>query len=206
MSGYCLIAPGDAVHRGYHAHEYGFPVADDRVLFERLCLEIFQAGLSWRLILQRRAAMNAAMDNFDIDTVAGYGEDDFQRLMGDARVIRNRLKLRAIVDNARTVQALQREAGSFKAWLDAAHPRVLEGKAGWVKLMKSRLRFMGREVVGEFLMSTGYLPGAHAADCPIFEQIAAQQPPWLQAERAGFIYRADAAPGAADPAPAGSGS
>jgi DNA-3-methyladenine glycosylase I len=185
MSGYCALAPGHPVHDSYHATEYGVPTTDERVLFERLCLEIFQAGLSWELILKRRPGINAAFDNFDVDTVAAYGEADRARLLADPRIIRNRLKVDAIISNARTLQTLRSTHGGFASWIAANHPLT---KTAWVKLFKKTFRFTGGEIVGEFLMSTGTLPGSHAPDCPVGQSLRALQPPYLQAEQDGFSY------------------
>lgn len=178
---YCLTAPGHPWHQPYHDSEYGFPTTDDRVLFERLALEINQAGLSWLTVLKKRAAFNAAFRGFAPETVASFGEADRERLLGDAGIIRNRAKIDAVIENARRVVALQREYGSFAAWIAAHHPR---GKPDWVRLFRGTFRFMGDEIVGEFLMSTGYLPGAHAGDCPVHARILALRPPWLQASEA----------------------
>ena len=177
---YCDIAPGHEWHGPYHDREYGFPVDDDGVLFERLVLEINQAGLSWLTVLRKRAAFAAAYRGFDPDTVAGFGEVDRARLLADAGIIRNRLKVDAAIANARTIVALRGEHGSFSAWLDAHHPR---GLGEWVKLFRATFRFMGPEIVGEFLMSTGYLPGAHREDCPVYTEILALDPPWARTQR-----------------------
>lgn len=175
MSFYCDVAPGHPVHGPYHDHEYGFPTSDDRVLFERLCLEIMQAGLSWLIVLKKRPALAAAFDGFDVDLVAAYGPDQVQRLLADAGIIRNRRKIEAIIENARRWRDLRDRHGSLAAWLAAHHPR---DKTAWVKLFRQTFVFMGGEVVGEFLMSIGYLPGAHRADCPVFARIAQAAPPW----------------------------
>ena len=170
MSSYCRIAPGHPVHDSYHATEYGFPQRDETVLFERLVLEIMQAGLSWELVLKRRAGMRAAFAGFDVDRVAAFGEADVARLLGDARIVRNRLKVAAIIHNAGVLRALRDSHGGFADWLDAHHPRP---KAEWVGLFRRTFRFTGGEIVGEFLMSLGYLPGAHAEDCPVAARIRA---------------------------------
>jgi len=175
MSGYCSLAPGHPVHAHYHDHEYGFPQRDEANLFERLVLEINQAGLSWELMLKKREGFRRAYDGFDVDTVAAYGEADEQRLLDDAGIIRNRLKVRAAIHNARVIQQLRAEHGSFAAWLDLHHPR---SKAEWVKLFKKTFRFTGGEITGEFLMSLGYLKGAHADDCPVQQRILQLQPAW----------------------------
>ena len=175
MSGYCAFAPGNPVHEHYHAHEHGFPNRDEAVMFERLCMEIMQAGLSWEIVLKRRTTMNAAFAGFVVDTVAAFDDSDRARLLADPGIIRNRLKIDAIINNARTIQGLRKSHGGFDGWLAANHPR---DKAAWVKLFRSTFRFTGGEIVGEFLMSLGYLPGAHAADCPVFAAIMPLAPAW----------------------------
>jgi DNA-3-methyladenine glycosylase I len=180
MSSYCDVAAGDPLHGPYHDDEYGFPLSDDDALFERLVLEINQAGLSWATILKKRAAFRSAFDGFDVERVAAYSEADRERLLNDAGIIRNRLKVNAAIENARRVVSLQKEFGSFKAWLDRRHPQT---KDEWVRLFKKTFVFTGGEIVGEFLMSTGYLPGAHREGCPAFERIVASNPPWLRAAR-----------------------
>ncbi len=177
MSGYCRLAPGHAVHGPYHDHEYGFPQRDERELFERLLLEINQAGLSWETILKKREGFRRAYAGFDVDTVAGYGQDDIDRLLADPGIIRNRLKVLAAIHNAQVIQGLRQSHGGFAQWLDAHHP---QDKPAWVKLFKKTFRFTGGEITGEFLMSLGYLPGAHAEDCPVYARIAALRPAWLQ--------------------------
>ncbi|MGE8289469.1 MAG: DNA-3-methyladenine glycosylase I [Stenotrophomonas sp.] len=177
MPTYCDIAPGHPVHDHYHAHEYGFPQHAESELFERLLLEINQAGLSWETILRKREGFRAAYDGFDVDTVAAYGEADVARLMGDAAIIRNRLKVQAAIHNAQVIQGLRRSHGGFSAWLDAHHPL---SKAEWVKLFKKTFRFTGGEITGEFLMSLGYLPGAHHESCPVYARVLKVKPKWLQ--------------------------
>jgi DNA-3-methyladenine glycosylase I len=177
MSAYCDFAPGHPVHAAYHANEYGFPQREEAVLFERLLLEINQAGLSWELILKKRESFRSAYGGFDVDTVASYGDTDRQRLLADPGVIRNRLKVDAAIHNAQVIQQLRDSHGGFAGWLDAHHPR---DKAAWVKLFKRTFRFTGGEITGEFLMSLGYLPGAHHAQCPAFKRAARQKPPWMR--------------------------
>ncbi len=173
---YCLAAPGSPLHGPYHGEEYGFPSRDEAVLFERLALEINQAGLSWATILRKRAAFRTAFASFDVNRVAAFGSGDVERLMADAGIIRNRLKIAAVIDNARRVQVLRSEHGSFAAWLDTHHPRSREE---WVKLFKKNFRFTGGEIVNEFLMSLGYLGGAHEMSCPVYARIEALSPPWI---------------------------
>lgn len=178
MTHYCDSAPGDPLHAPYHDHEYGFPVIDDQILFERLVLEINQAGLSWALMLKKRPGFQAAFRGFDPAVVAAFDDQDRARLLADAGIIRNRLKIDAVIENARRIVLLQAEFGSFAAWIDRHHP---QDKLDWVKIFKKQFKFMGPEVVGEFLMSTGYLPGAHRPDCPVYKTIATRSPRWLSA-------------------------
>lgn len=177
---YCDIAPGHPWHGPYHDTEYGFPARDDAVLFERLVLEINQAGLSWLTVLKKREAFRAAYAGFDVDAVAAFGETDRARLLADAGIIRNRLKVDAAIENARRLQAIRADHGSFAGWLDTHHPRE---KADWVTLFRKTFRFTGGEIVGEFLMSLGYLPGAHRPGCPVAARIAALEPPWQSRAR-----------------------
>ena len=160
--------------------EYGFPVTDDCALFERLALEINQAGLSWLTVLKKRRAFQSAFDAFDIDRVASYGDAEKFRLLADSGIVRNRLKIDAVIDNARRIQELQREFGSFVKWLDLQHPMPLDS---WVRLFKQTFRFTGGEIVREFLVSTGYLPGAHTPDCPIYAEVMRRHPPWTRSAR-----------------------
>ncbi|HLW72384.1 MAG TPA: DNA-3-methyladenine glycosylase I [Candidatus Binataceae bacterium] len=175
---YCTIAPGHPLHGPYHEREYGFPIADDDALFERLVLEINQAGLSWLTILAKRANFRAAYNHFAIARVAKYGERDRARLLADAGIVRNRLKVDATIVNARRIIELQQSHGSFARWLAAQHPLA---KPEWVKLFKKTFNFTGGEITGEFLLSIGYLPGAHDESCPVFAKIACLQPPWKRA-------------------------
>ena len=92
MSGYCTVAPGHPLHGPYHDREYGFPIRSDDRLFERLVLEINQAGLSWATILAKRAAFRRAYAEFRVERVAAFGAADRRRLLADAGIIRNRLK------------------------------------------------------------------------------------------------------------------
>ncbi|MDH3228337.1 MAG: DNA-3-methyladenine glycosylase I [Alphaproteobacteria bacterium] len=179
MRWYCDAAKDDPWHGPYHDTEYGFPASSEPVLFERLVLEINQAGLSWLTVLKKREAFSRAFAGFDIDWVAEFGESDRARLLADAGIIRNRLKVDAVIANAQVVRAMRDSHGGFGAWLDAHHPLR---KADWVKLFKKTFRFTGGEITGEFLMSTGYLPGTHSPDCPVGAVIAARNPPWMQVQ------------------------
>lgn len=165
----------ETVHKHYHDNEYGFPIHDDNLLFARLVLEINQAGLSWETILKKKDNFFKAFDNFQIDKVARYTDKKKEKLMQDAGIIRNRLKIEAVIHNAKAIKLIQKESGSLKNWLDRNHPKV---KEEWVKLFKVTFRFTGGEIVNEFLMSTGYLPGAHTVNCPAYKKVMKQKPMW----------------------------
>ncbi len=164
-----------ALHKNYHDNHYGFPMHDDNELFGRLILEINQAGLSWETILKKEENFRKAYNNFEIEKIATYSEEDRQRLLNDASIIRNKLKINAAIENAKSILVIQKEYGSFEKWLDHHHPKT---KEEWVKLFKKHFKFTGGEIVNEFLMSTGYLPGCHDEDCPIYEKINKLNPKW----------------------------
>jgi DNA-3-methyladenine glycosylase I len=174
---YCNSHPEDIFNKTYHDTQYGFPLKDDNLLFERLILEINQAGLSWITILKKADNFRKAYHGFDIAEVAKYGEKDRARLLADPGIIRNRLKVNAAIVNAQRIRELQKEYGSFGAWLDAHHPR---SKDEWTKLFKKTFVFTGGEIVNEFLMSTGYLPGAHDESCPVYKRVASLRPAWMR--------------------------
>ena len=174
---YCITHPEDTFNKNYHDTQYGFPLDDDNELFERLILEINQAGLSWITILRKADNFRKAYSKFNIAKIAKYTEEDRARLLADAGIIRNRLKVNAAIVNAQKVLELKKEFGSFKGWLDGHHPLT---KDEWTKLFKKTFIFTGGEIVNEFLMSTGYLPGAHQKDCPIYKTVAAQKPAWMK--------------------------
>jgi DNA-3-methyladenine glycosylase I len=174
---YVKTLAGDNVHKLYHDNEYGFPLHSDDELFARLVLEINQAGLSWDTILKKKDNFFKAYDGFEIRKVAKYGDKQIARLLNNAGIIRNRLKVHAAIENAKKIQELQEEFGSFKNWIENHHPLT---KEEWVKIFKKHFRFTGGEIVNEFLMSTGYLPGAHAADCPVYKKAAKQKPKWME--------------------------
>ncbi|MDP4269247.1 MAG: DNA-3-methyladenine glycosylase I [Bacteroidota bacterium] len=164
-----------SLHKDYHDYHYGFPIHDDNELFGRLLLEINQAGLSWETILKKESSFRKAYDNYDIRKIAAYTEMDRERLMADSGIIRNRLKINAAIENAKTILRLQEEYNSFEKWLEYNHPKT---KEEWTKLFKKTFRFTGGEIVNEFLMSIGYLPGAHDEDCPVYAEIAKRNPMW----------------------------
>jgi DNA-3-methyladenine glycosylase I len=165
------------MHKIYHDTAYGFPIDNDDELFGRLILEINQAGLSWNTILNKQESFRKAYKNFNIKKVAAFKEKDFERLMNDAGIIRNRLKINAAIENAKTLLSIQKEFGSFKKWIDHNHPKT---KDEWIKIFKNTFRFTGGEIVNEFLMSTGYLPGAHIESCPVYKKVVKEKPAFLR--------------------------
>jgi DNA-3-methyladenine glycosylase I len=173
-----MTGPQKDLHQAYHDHHYGFPLHDDNELFGRLILEINQAGLSWETILKKEAGFRKAYSRFQIKKIAAYTDADRKRLLNDAGIIRNRLKIDAAIENAKAIVQLQREYGSFEKWLESHHPKT---KAEWVKLFRQTFRFTGGEIVNEFLMSIGYLPGAHAEHCPVYRKVLKAKPLWNRA-------------------------
>ena len=165
------------LHRIYHDQFYGFPIEDDDELFGRLILEINQAGLSWTTILNKQENFRKAYKNFNIKKIASFKEKDFERLMNDAGIIRNRLKINAAIENAKAILQLQKEYGSFKKWIEHHHPKT---KEEWVKIFKNTFRFTGGEIVNEFLMSSGYLPGAHIESCPVYKKVLKAKPAFVK--------------------------
>ena len=176
---YCDFVKGKGkgtVHQHYHDNEYGFPLEADNELFARLMLEINQAGLSWETILKKKDNFYKAFDDFNIEKVSRYTQKKFDSLMQDAGIIRNLLKINAAIENAKPSR-LCKEFGSFKNWLKLHHPKT---KEEWMKLFKKTFKFTGGEIVNEFLMSTGYLPGCHRETCPAYKKIAKLKPMWMQ--------------------------
>jgi DNA-3-methyladenine glycosylase I len=152
-------------------------------------LEINQAGLSWLTILKKKEAFRRAYAGFDPARVARYGARDRKRLLADAGIIRNRLKVEAAIANAKRILELRESHGSFAGWLDAMTQGRKDAtgavrrrtKEEWVRLFKETFRFTGGEIVGEFLVSTGYLPGAHRKSCPVYPRVLALGPAWARA-------------------------
>ena len=165
----------DNPHVIYHNTAYGFPIESDNELFGRLILEINQAGLSWDVILRKQSNFRAAYTNFDIAKIAAFDDNDRARLLDNAGIVRNKLKVNAAIHNAQQILVLQAEYGSFKNWIEYHHPKT---KEEWVKVFKKQFKFVGGEIVNEFLISTGYLKGAHNEDCPIYRETLKCNPAW----------------------------
>jgi DNA-3-methyladenine glycosylase I len=177
----CWWAGTDPLMVAYHDEEWGIPCHDDRELFERLMLEGFQAGLSWSTILKKRENFRRAFEGFDPEVVARYGDTEYERLMADAGIVRNRLKVRAATQNARAFLRMQEELGSFDAWLwnwvDGEPVRHPEGYTPETlpastplsdaisKALKKRgFTFVGTTIVYAFLQSVGVVDD-HIAGC-----------------------------------------
>ena len=174
---YCLEEKTKEVHKVYHNNQYGFPIEGDNALFGRLILEINQAGLSWETILNKQVNFENAYSQFDIEKIANYTLEDRERLLADAGIIRNKLKVNAAIHNAQQILQIKEEFGTFKQWLDKNHPL---SRDEWTKLFKKTFKFVGGEIVNEFLLSTGYLKGAHDENCSVFEKIKTLQPKWME--------------------------
>ncbi len=174
---FCATLPADNVHKNYHDYHYGFPIESDDELFGRLIMEINQAGLSWETILKKEEGFRTAYDQFQIDKVAAYTDKDIERLLSNPLIIRNRLKINAAIYNAQKILEIRSEFGTFKSWLNNHHPL---SKEEWTKLFKKTFKFVGGEIVNEFLMSTGYLKGAHDETCTIFDSVLKNNPKWLE--------------------------
>ncbi len=160
--------PEDDPDKIFHDTMYGFPTTDDNQLFERLMLEINQAGLNWSLIMKKHHNFRVAYDGFDIQKVAQYDDQDVERLMNDAGIIRHKQKIHAAIFNAQKILDIRNDHGSFASWLEQHHPA---SEAEWTKLFRSHFKFTGPEIVKEFLMGIGYLPGAHHPECPVDQKL-----------------------------------
>ena len=175
MTNYCNIASGHAVHGSYHDTEYGFPTTNESELFERLTLEIFQAGLSWLIVLKKREGLKRAFKYFDVGHVSRFTKRDMKLLRSDTSIIRNQLKIEATVHNASIIMGFRQSHGGFSNWLMSNHP---QNNYDWKSLFKRNFKFTGAVVVHEFLLSTGYLPGAHSENCPVANVVLGMKPPW----------------------------
>lgn len=165
-----LINEND-VDKIYHDNHYGVRIEDDNELFGRLIMEINQAGLSWRTILMKEKGFRKAYNNFDIKKIAKYNEKDFMRLMNDEKIIRNKLKINAAIYNAQEIIKIQKGFGSFRKFLDFYVKENKNDKNLWLKLFKKHFKFVGGEIVGEFLLSINMLSGTHDENCMVKKKI-----------------------------------
>ena len=148
----------------YHDHEYGRKKGNDAALFEKLCLECFQAGLSWRTVLKKRAAFRQCFFQFDLEKVAGMTQTDVERLMADARIIRNRRKIEAVIHNAGVHLVHFSEPDSFGRFVYAFR----DGDSFYHSLKTKGYRFMGPTICRSFLMSVGAMEG-HEPVCDLYQ-------------------------------------
>ncbi|RMD76899.1 DNA-3-methyladenine glycosylase I [Candidatus Dojkabacteria bacterium] len=165
---YSKELPDDNPHKIYHDTVYGFRTEDDNELFGRLILEISQAGLSWDTVLKKQKYIKVAFDNFEIQKIANFDELKISSLLQDTNIIRNLKKIHAVIYNAKVVMKLKKDFGSFKNWLDQQKAVSIDE---WVNIFKTNFKFVGKKIVEEFLVSTGYIPGAHIKDCWVYEKL-----------------------------------
>jgi len=186
MSDRCAWAEGDEL-AAYHDEEWGRPVTDERGLYEKLCLEAFQSGLSWLTILRKRDGFRAAFAGFDPEAVARFGARDVARLMGDAAIVRNGAKIDAAIANARAVVALREAEGlAGLAWSFRSPPRpapralgdippVTPESTALAKALKARgFRFVGPTTAYALMQACG-LVNDHVADCAVREEVEAER-------------------------------
>ena len=180
--GVVRCAWGDSApeYRAYHDTEWGWPVTDDRRLFEKLCLEGFQSGLSWLTILRKREAFRSAFAGFDFEQVARFGEADVERLLGDAGIIRHRGKIEATINNARRAVEMVEAEGSIAAFVWSFEPDRKTGPSGASETAESRAlakelkrrgwRFVGPTTVYAFMQALG-LVNDHLEGCDAREPV-----------------------------------
>lgn len=177
---WCAAAPE---FFAYHDTEWGFPVDDDRRLFEKLCLEGFQSGLSWRTILAKRENFRAAFHGFDFDRIAGFTDADVERLLNDTGIVRHRGKIAAVINNAKRAQELVKQEGSLAAYVwrfepktdELAAPQTASTSAASIALSKDLKKrgwsFVGPTTVYAFMQTMGLI-NDHAEECVIRERAA----------------------------------
>lgn len=175
---WCASAPE---FLAYHDAEWGFPVDDDRRLFEKLCLEGFQSGLSWRTILAKRDHFRAAFHSFDFDRIAGFTEADVERLLKDEGIVRHRGKIEAVINNARRAQDLVKQEGSLAAYIwrfeptpeELAAPQTASTSAASTAMSKDLKKrgwaFVGPTTVYAFMQAMGLI-NDHAKGCVVRKQ------------------------------------
>jgi len=134
----CWWCSATPLYRHYHDSEWGFPVSDDRRLFEKLCLEGFQAGLSWLTILNKREAFRAALANFEADKLARFTPADVQQLLGNAAIVRHRGKIEAAIHNAQCVLQVRREHGTFARYIWRFAPQAQQGRPAQITAAVAR--------------------------------------------------------------------
>ena len=185
--------PSSPISIAYHDREWGVPLKDDRKLFEFLVLDAAQAGLSWEIILRKREGFRAAFDNFDPEKIARYDDKKIKTLLGDERIIRNRLKIESAVSNARAFLAVQKECGSFAGYIwqfVGGKPKINarrslkdipatspESDAMSKALKKRGFRFVGSTICYAFMQAAGMV-NDHAIDCFRHAELARRMERW----------------------------
>jgi DNA-3-methyladenine glycosylase I len=178
----CSWGDSPEIYRGYHDNEWGFPVDDDHRLFEKLCLEGFQSGLSWLTILRKRENFRQAFAGFDFDRVASFGKRDIERLLGDAGIIRHRGKIEATINNAQRAVEMAESEGSLAAYVWRFEPDAQAHESGALSkdLKRRGWRFVGPTTVYAFMQAMG-LVNDHVEGCasrqPVTEARASFTPP-----------------------------
>jgi DNA-3-methyladenine glycosylase I len=157
----CAWVANDPLAIKYHDEEYGVPIEDNDELFERLSLEIFQAGLNWRMILHKRDALKKAFADFSIERVASFNAKDILRLMNNKDIIKNRLKIKATIENAKRLKNIMAEYGSFAKYISS----LGNDEETMYRVFKKQFTFMGPKIAASFFQSIGKLEGIHDADC-----------------------------------------
>jgi len=186
----CWWCGTDPLYRSYHDSEWGRPVGDDRRLFEKICLEGFQSGLSWLTILRKRENFRRAFKSFDMEAVARFNSRSVERLMGDAGIIRNRAKIEATINNARRCLDLMDELGSLAAYVWSFEPRRPARRLDWATLVgmgtgeeavamskdlkKRGWAFVGPTTIYSVMESVG-LANDHMSACDIRSDVARER-------------------------------
>jgi len=187
----CAWAEINEQEKRYHDTEWGVPVHDDRVMFEHLCLECLQCGLSWDLMLTKRAVFRECFAGFDFDKIAAFGEEDVTRIMETPNMIRSERKIRAVISNAQAYQKVREECGSFcdYIWAFAGHKTILytghadgrvpvsNGLSAKISkdLKKRGFKFVGPVTIYSHMQACGII-NDHSRDCPCFTRINAANP------------------------------
>jgi len=179
-------APGSMSH--YHDHEWGFPTADDTHLFEKICLEGFQSGLSWSTILNKREDFRRVFCGFNIGQVAGFGERDIERLLGDATIVRHRGKIRSTINNAQRCLELIAEVGSLATYIWGFEPKTISldvratspESTALSKDLKTRgWSFVGPTTMYAFMQSLG-LVNDHSTECFVWDRVETARQKFLR--------------------------
>jgi DNA-3-methyladenine glycosylase I len=166
----CFWCAATPEYLSYHDEEWGFPVADDRRLFEKLCLEGFQSGLSWRTILSKRENFRAAFHGFDFERIARYTDRDIQRLLADAGIVRHRGKIEAVINNSGRAKEMIRSEGSLAAYFWRFERAPEQGVRLSKDLKKRGWKFVGPTTVYSFLQAMGAV-NDHVEDCVIRRKV-----------------------------------